>query len=324
MVGSMSTIPTEWPAGTVYESPSWPCRLVAFDYLGTQRLFETGRPKADLIFADPPYNIGVKYADDPSKDKMTLEEYQRFTKQTVLDLMTQARPGATLWWMVPEEHADWVGTILSNLVGPRLYRIVWYESFAQYQGAKGLTKDYRFIFVHEVAHDLSGEVTWNPDDIRIPSARELIYKDKRAGGKKKLKGKVPGTSWEFNDRASHEEMAALVVQMLTHAENDDQRREMIAAALAAAKGLSLVPGDVWQFRRLQGTSKDRVEWHPAQLPPELLARIVKGWTKPGDLVVDAFAGSGSLAKVCRPLGRRFMGVERSPTYLTKMAEELST
>lgn len=257
-------------------STVWDCQLIQHDYLGPSSRLPIGthdarrfgdHRKADLVFADPPYNIGVKYADDPTKDKMTPEQYQQFTLDTLATLIASARGGATLWWMVPEEHADWVGEMLTRVVGPRLYRIVWEEAFAQYQGNRALTKDYRFIFVHRVASD--GVVTFNPDDIRIPSARQEVYKDKRANSK----GRVPGC--------------------------------------------------IWKVRRLQGTSRDRVDWHPCQLPPEMLVRIVKGWTNPGDLVIDAFAGSGSLGKVCRELNRGFVGVDRSATYIGKMAEEMA-
>lgn len=224
--------------------------------------------KADLIFGDPPYNYKVKYADDPTGDNLTLEQYQKTTLDAFAILLGAARPGATFWWMTPEEHGDWTGDLLTRVVGPRLYRIVWEESFSQYQGDRALTKDYRFIFCHRVG-SVGGEVTFNPNAIRIPSVRQEMG-DKRANP------------------------------------------------------LGRVPGCVWKFRRLQGTSKDHVDWHPCQLPPELLMRIVYGWSNPGDLVLDAYGGSGSMGKVCKTLGRRAVLVDRSPTYCAKMREELLT
>ncbi len=83
-----------------------------------------------------------------------------------------------------------------------------------------------------------------------------------------------------------------------------------------------VPGHVWRVRRLQGNAKDRVDWHPAQLPPEPLERIIKGWSNEGDLVMDAFAGSGSMAVVAQRLGRRFIGVEQSAEYCQLIRERL--
>jgi DNA modification methylase len=83
-----------------------------------------------------------------------------------------------------------------------------------------------------------------------------------------------------------------------------------------------VPGHVWTVRRLQGNAKDRVGWHPAQLAPEPLERIVKGWTDPGDVVLDAFAGSGSMGVVCKKLERLFVGVEQSAHYCRQIKHRM--
>lgn len=83
----------------------------------------------------------------------------------------------------------------------------------------------------------------------------------------------------------------------------------------AADSKGKVPGKVWTDRRLQGTSVDRVDWHPLQLPPEQMERIILGFTNPGDLVMDAFMGSGGSGVVARRLGRRYVGVDKSRTYV---------
>lgn len=83
-----------------------------------------------------------------------------------------------------------------------------------------------------------------------------------------------------------------------------------------------VPGHVWTVSRLQGNARARVDWHPAQLPPVPLERIVRGWTRPGETVLDAFAGSGSMGDVCKRLDREFVGVDGSKVYCAKMEERL--
>ena len=54
--------------------------------------------------------------------------------------------------------------------------------------------------------------------------------------------------------------------------------------------------------------------HPTQKPLALLRRIITACTRPGDLVVDPFAGSGTTGVAALGLGRRFIGVERDPTF----------
>jgi modification methylase len=54
--------------------------------------------------------------------------------------------------------------------------------------------------------------------------------------------------------------------------------------------------------------------HPTQKPEALLARVILSSTKPGDMVLDPFFGSGTTGAVARRLGRRFIGIERESQY----------
>jgi modification methylase len=60
--------------------------------------------------------------------------------------------------------------------------------------------------------------------------------------------------------------------------------------------------------------RDGKKLHPTQKPEALLARILAAATKPGDLVVDPFLGSGTSAAVAKRLGRRWLGIERDAAY----------
>ncbi len=55
--------------------------------------------------------------------------------------------------------------------------------------------------------------------------------------------------------------------------------------------------------------------HPAQKPIELVERIVKLWTNPGDLALDCFLGTGTTAIACERLGRRWVGIEKDAEYV---------
>lgn len=62
------------------------------------------------------------------------------------------------------------------------------------------------------------------------------------------------------------------------------------------------PTNVWQIGRLSGNSKERVG-HPTQKPVEIIERIVKSLSYPGAVVLDFFAGSGTVGRVCIAEGR---------------------
>jgi modification methylase len=64
--------------------------------------------------------------------------------------------------------------------------------------------------------------------------------------------------------------------------------------------------------RLKDKDGDKV--HPTQKPESLLARVLLSSTKPGDVVLDPFFGSGTTGAVAKKLSRRFIGIERDKTY----------
>ena len=75
-----------------------------------------------------------------------------------------------------------------------------------------------------------------------------------------------------------------------------------------------VPMDVWYGKfwgRVQGNSTERRHYHDNQLPEVYLERVIRACSKPGDLVLDPFLGSGTTAVVAHELGRNFIGTEFS-------------
>jgi site-specific DNA-methyltransferase (adenine-specific) len=82
-----------------------------------------------------------------------------------------------------------------------------------------------------------------------------------------------------------------------------------------------VPGDVFDFPRVTGNSRQRRRWCKTQLHEELVERCIKLSTKPADLVLDPFAGSGTTMRVCKRIGRRCITTDVSPSYCTYIAAE---
>jgi site-specific DNA-methyltransferase (adenine-specific) len=77
----------------------------------------------------------------------------------------------------------------------------------------------------------------------------------------------------------------------------------------AARGK--LPTDVWWHTIVSPTGREKTGY-PTQKPEGVLRRIVAASSRPGDLCLDPFAGSGTLGAVCAQLGRRFVLVDSSP------------
>ena len=72
--------------------------------------------------------------------------------------------------------------------------------------------------------------------------------------------------------------------------------------------------------RLKGSDGKKV--HPTQKPEALLARVLMASTKPGDIVLDPFFGSGTTGAVAKRLGRNFVGIEREQVYIDAALERI--
>lgn len=63
--------------------------------------------------------------------------------------------------------------------------------------------------------------------------------------------------------------------------------------------------------------------HPTQKPVGLMRWIIGQWTKPGDLVLDPYMGSGPVAQAASELGRRYVGVEIEQRYCDEAVKRLA-
>ncbi|VXC59243.1 site-specific DNA-methyltransferase [Sphingomonas sp. 8AM] len=82
----------------------------------------------------------------------------------------------------------------------------------------------------------------------------------------------------------------------------------------------------WEFPICGGgerLKKDGVKVHPTQKPEALLYRILLACTKPGDVVLDPFFGTGTTGAVAKRLGRRWMGIEREGDYIAAAEERIA-
>src|SRR5580704_16944127 len=62
-------------------------------------------------------------------------------------------------------------------------------------------------------------------------------------------------------------------------------------------------------------ARDGKKLHPTQKPEALLARVILSSSRPGDLILDPFSGTGTTAATAKRLGRQFIGIERDPAYV---------
>jgi modification methylase len=83
----------------------------------------------------------------------------------------------------------------------------------------------------------------------------------------------------------------------------------------------------WTFPLCTGEERikgrDGKKLHPTQKPEALLARVILSSSRPGDLVLDPFSGTGTTGAAAKRLGRQFIGIERDPAYAAAAGARLA-
>ena len=82
----------------------------------------------------------------------------------------------------------------------------------------------------------------------------------------------------------------------------------------------------WSFPICGGQErikKNGTKAHPTQKPEALLYRILLACTKPGDVVLDPFFGTGTTGAVAKRLQRHFIGIEREQDYIDVAEERIA-
>lgn len=267
----------------------------------------------DLVFADPPYNIGFKY--DQYEDTLDCDKYIEWTKDWINGATRLLKPSGSMYILIGDEYAAETRMHLKALQhqGKLLFRnwIIWHYTFGQRCKAKfNRSHAHLFYCVGSAAvNPRTGKpranltkkppFTFNYDAVAVPSARMTTYNDARQNPK----GKLPDDTWVLKFPAM---------------EDWHTRPQQ-----AAEEGNFDVGWDTWYQSRLAGTFKEREQWHPCQLPEALLERIIRCSSNEGDLAFDPFAGSGTTLAVANRLGRHWLGCELSADYRKRALKRIA-
>ena len=227
----------------------------------------------DLAFADPPFNIGYDY--DEYDDRRDAAACLDWSRQWMAAVKRVLKPAGAFWLAIGDEYAAELKLIATGELELTCRSwVIWYYTFGV-NCKKKFTRSHAHLF-HFVMD--RKRFTFNDAGIRVPSARQLVYADRRAHPT----GRIPDDTWILRPQDVPDGFRA--------------------------------DSDTWFFSRVCGTFKERKGWHGCQMPEQLLGRIIRVSSNPGELVLDPFSGSGTTLAVAKKLGRDWIGFELSKGY----------
>ena len=232
------------------------------------------RDSVDLVVTSPPYDALRDYCNDAI---WSFESFKKIAKQ----LYRVMKPGGVVVWVVGDSVVN---------------------------GGKSLTSFKQALFFQKIGFSMF--------DV-------IIYE--KAGSAPPHKNRY------FN---SFEYMFVLskgtpnTINIIKDKENKWGNRQTFGSVTRREKDGSLTPKgvktinqfgartNIWRYNNGKGfATKDDIAYeHPAIFPEKLAADHIISWSKEGDIVLDPFAGSGTVAKMAILLKRRWLGIEISEEY----------
>lgn len=264
----------------------WTSKILNGDCIKGMQKLEEG--SVDLAFADPPFNIGYDY--DVYDDKVDHQLYIDWCGEWIKGVHRALKPDGSFWLAIGDEYAAEL-KLESQKIGFHCRSwVIWYYTFGVNCKNK-FTRSHAHLFYFVKDKD---NFTFRSEDLenRVPSARELVYNDKRANPK----GRLPDDTWIIPPVDTNaDDTFVLRPQDLPDSFKDSE--------------------DTWYIPRVAGTFKERAGFHGCQMPEQLLGRIIHTCSEPGELVLDPFSGSATTLAVAKKLGRQQIGFDLSEEYV---------
>jgi len=278
--------------GDTFEE-GWTNKLIWGDnYLVLNSLLDKFEGKVDLIYIDPPFDIGADFStkiivgdeDDPlnGKEPSLIEEiayhdtwgdgydsYLRMMDVRLRLLHRLLNKNGSIFVHLDVHTGPYIKVLMDEIFGKENFRnqIIWYYYNKMHDSRKKLLPK-AFDQILYYVKDSKANFTYNP---LVEDRDEPVKQLKRA----KIDGKMVNARDEFGKVVYQEKTTRTV-------------------------------DNVWRIRCLQPANKQEWVHYDTQKPVDLLERIISLASSPGDLVLDAFVGSGTTAVAAEKLGRRWI------------------
>ena len=248
-----------------------------------------GTPGARLIYIDPPFATMQEFqgADEQKayQDKITGARFVEFLRKRLILLRELLAHDGAIYVHLDWKKAHYIKVIMDEVFGDNNFRneIIWhYPGREMHINTKFNAKHETILFY---ARSSATEIRM--DQVAVPYDRQARLK----GLRRKVHRDDNGDEWVWETRGQ--------------AAGQKAYKRYVDEIIAQGRPLS----DVWSdLQFLRGNHPERTGY-PTQKPAALVERIVRASTSEGDLVLDAFVGSGTTSAVAEVNGRRWIGID---------------
>lgn len=249
-----------------------------------KRLIEAGGGSADMLLTDPPYNVGLGWHMRPSEAK----QLHRRTDGLVIENDK---------WDSDDEFEAFLREAIGN-------------------AANAIRDGAAFYIWH--AHNLSEPFFRAVRECGLTVRQCLVWaKNTFALGRQDYQWRHEPCLYGWKDGAAHYFFDSRTETTVIEDAKPDPKKMTKAELVEFAQS---VLTEKQASTVLEFDKPSRSEEHPTMKPVKLFAYLVRNSSRPGDLVLDPFAGSGTTVVACEQLKRRAAVMELDPHYASVIVE----
>lgn len=218
---------------------------------------------------------------------------EEFLRPRLVEAKRILKPHGSLYFHIDYREVHYCKILLDNIFGRENFfnEIIWAYDYGGRARSKWPAKhDNILYYVKDPNQYIFNQNDIDKEDYMAPGL---------VGTEKAQKGKLPTDTWWPNYTGTN--------------------KSTLPWWVFFAKGQQ---SDTWWQTIVPTNSKERVGY-PTQKPRKLIDRIVKASSHKGDVVLDFFAGSGTVGESCLELGRNFILIDRNKEALEVMAQRFS-
>ena len=288
--------------------------------------------KIKCIYIDPPYNTGAAF--DQYNDNLEHSQWLTLIKPRLELLRKLLKENGSIWISIDDDEGHYLKVLCDEVFGRSNFvsTVIWEKKFSPQNDAKWLSDSHDFILVYA-----KNKEKWRPNLLPRTVNMDSRYKnpDNDPRGSWTSSDFTARTYSETTDYpittpsgrvvyptksrswiSSKEEFERLVAdnRIWFGANGNNVPRKKIFLSEVQS---GIVPLTTWRYEEVGSTQDAKKEvkaLNPTDpfatpKPEKLIERILTLATKPDDLVLDSFLGSGTTVAVAQKMGRRWIGIE---------------
>lgn len=322
----------------VSDNDSFDNRLIFGDnLLALKALEQEFSGKVKCVFIDPPYNTGSAFThyDDGLEHSIWLG-LMRDRLEIIRRLLSD---DGSLWITIDDNEAHYLKVMCDEIFGRSNFvaNVIWQKKYSKQNDAKWLSISHDHMLVYAKTKE-----AWKPNPVernndqlkgyknldndprgpwqsvvytcaKTRAERPNLYYGIRHPKTNKLIFPSESRVWGYDQKKHEEHIRDGLIWWGANQEKDKPRLKSFLSKV----GTGLVPDTLWlrddsgdnQEAKREMLALDPDNIFPTPKPERLLAKILQIATKPGDLVLDSFAGSGTTGAVAHKMGRRWIMIE---------------